>query len=119
RAGEGRGSVRAVADVGGRQIAVGTESILYSHIPVQTLFPPAEAALVRADIKILSKNIGYVMGAGDEVPSALRQIGADVTLLSSEDLSRGDLSKYDAVVTGVRAWNTRPDLRANYQRLFD
>ena len=116
---EGRGTVRAVADVGGRQISQGTEAIAYSHFPVQTLFPPAEASLVRADIKLLSKNIGYVMGAGDEVPSALRQIGADVTMLSAEDLTRGNLSKYDAIVTGVRAWNTRADLRSNYQRLFE
>ena len=59
------------------------------------------------------------MGAGDEVPGSLRQIGCDVTMLSAEDLSHGDLSRYDAIVTGVRAWNTRVDLRANYQRLFD
>jgi hypothetical protein len=59
------------------------------------------------------------MGAGDEVPSAIRQLGAEVTLLTTPDLTRGDLSKYDTIVTGVRAWNTRPDLRANYQRLFD
>jgi LmbE family N-acetylglucosaminyl deacetylase len=114
-----RGEVRAVAVVGGRNISNGTEVIQYPHFPVQILFPPAEASLVRADIKILSKNIGYVMGAGDDVPGSLRQIGCEVTMLSSEDLTHGDLSRYDAIVTGVRAWNTRADLRANYQRLFD
>jgi hypothetical protein len=114
-----RGTVHAVAMVGGRSVSSSTETIQYPHIPTQTLFPPAEASLVRADIKNLSKNIGYVMGAGDEVPGSLRQIGCDVTLLSAEDLTHGDLSRYDAVVTGVRAWNTRADLRANYQRLFD
>ncbi len=113
------GKVKAVADVGDRQVGVGIELITYPHIPVQTLFPPAESTLVRADVKTLSKKIGYVMGAGDDVPEALRQIGCDVTLLTSEDLSRGDLTKFDAVVTGVRAWNLRPDLRANYQRLYD
>ncbi len=114
-----RGTVRAVALTGGRSVASGTEVIQYPHIPEQTLFPPAEASLVRADIKNLSKNIGYVMGAGDEVPGSLRQIGCEVTLLSEEDLTHGDLSRYDAIVTGVRAWNTRADLRANYQRLYD
>jgi hypothetical protein len=93
--------------------------INYPHIPAQTLFPPSEAKLVRASILTLAKNIGYIMGAGDEVPSALRQIGCDITLLSSDDLVRADLSKYDAIVTGVRAFNTRADLRANYPRLFD
>ena len=114
-----RGTVHAVAVVGGRNISMGTEVLHYPHFPEQTLFPTAEASLVRADIKNLSKNIGYVMGAGDEVPGSLRQIGCDVTMLSDEDLTHGDLSRYDAIVTGVRAWNTRADLRANYQRLFD
>lgn len=114
-----KGEVRAVAMVGGRNVAVGTETIVYSHFPAQTLFPAARASLVRADIKNLAKNVGYVMGAGDDVPASLRQIGCDVTLLSAEDLSHGDLSRYDAIVTGVRAWNTRADLRANYQRLYD
>jgi LmbE family N-acetylglucosaminyl deacetylase len=114
-----KGTVRAVALVGGRTVATGTEVIAYPHFPAQTLFPPAQASLVRADIKNLAKNIGYVMGAGDEVPGSLRQIGCDVMLLSAEDLSHGDLSRYDAIVTGVRAWNTRADLRANYQRLYD
>jgi hypothetical protein len=95
------------------------EVIQYPHIPVQTLFPPSEAALVHTDVKTLSRNIGYVMGAGDEVPTALRQIGCDVTLLMADDLAHGDLSKYDAIVTGVRAWNVRPDLRMNYIRLYD
>ena len=114
-----RGTVHAVALAGGKTISLNTETIRYSHFPEQTLFPPVEASLVRADIKNLSKNVGYVMGAGDEVPGSLRQIGCDVTLLSSEDLSHSDLSRYDAIVTGVRAWNTRADLRANYQRLYD
>ena len=113
------GRLRAVAQVGARSVALGTEVISYPHFPVQTLFPAAEASLVRANINTLSKNVGYVMGAGDEVPGALRQMGCDVTLLTPADLSHGDLSRFDAIVTGVRAWNVRPDLRANYQRLLD
>jgi LmbE family N-acetylglucosaminyl deacetylase len=113
------GEVRAIAAVGDRRISSSTEVIQYPHIPVQTLFPRSNAKLVRANIRTLAKNIAYIAGAGDEVPDALRQIDIDVTLLSPGDLVRADLSKYDAVVTGVRAFNTRPDLRANYQRLFD
>lgn len=114
-----KGRLRAVAQVGNRNVATGTEVLLYSHFPAQTLLPPAEVPLVRADIRNLSKNVGYVMGAGDEVPASLRQIGCEVTLLTAEDLARGDLSRFDAIVTGVRAWNTRADLRANYQHLYD
>ncbi|MGA3187042.1 MAG: PIG-L family deacetylase [Bryobacteraceae bacterium] len=111
--------VRAIATVGDQKVSSGTEVIEYPHIPVQTLFPASDAKLVRASIGTLAKNIGYIVGAGDEVQPALRQIGCEVTLLSPDDLVRADLSKYDAIVTGVRAFNTRPDLRANYQRLFD
>jgi hypothetical protein len=117
--GDSRGRIRAIAQVGTQTVSTGTEVIQYPHITTQTLLPPAQATLVRADIKILSKTVGYVMGAGDDVPQAIRQLGCEVTLLTDSDLSHGDLSRFDAIVTGVRAFNTRPDLRANYQRLFD
>jgi hypothetical protein len=110
---------RAVASAGGRQVTAGVLVIDYPHIPPQTLFPAAGARLVRSDVKVLSKRVGYIMGAGDEVPEALRQIGCEVTLLSPEDLVRADLGRFDAIVTGVRAYNTRPDLRANQHRLLD
>ncbi len=100
------------------QAAFGIDVIRYPHIPPQTLFPPADAELVPVTVTTLSKNIGYIMGAGDDVPDSLRQLGCTVTLLSSEDLSHGDLSRFDAIVTGVRAFNTRIDLRANQGRLF-
>jgi len=109
----------ASATVGDQNIAVGMETISYPHIPPQVLFPPAKTKLVRSDIRLLAKTIGYVMGAGDEVPGALRQLGAEVTLLGPEELARGNLTRFDAIVTGVRAYNTRPDLRANEERLLD
>jgi hypothetical protein len=71
------------------------------------------------DVRTLAKKVGYVMGAGDEVPRALGQLGCEVTLLTAEELARGDLARYDAIVTGVRAYNVRPDLVANQQRLLD
>jgi hypothetical protein len=116
--GESIGSLRASATVGDRVVASSTRVIDYPHIPAQTLFPASEARLVRSDIKTLAHNIGYIVGAGDEVPESLQQMGCEVTLLSANDLSYADLSKYDAIVTGVRAFNTRADLRLNYQRLF-
>jgi hypothetical protein len=109
----------AVARVGGRDIASGTKMIAYSHFPAQTLFPPAEIKLVRSNIKVTAKKVGYIMGAGDEMPEALRQLGLDVTLLSQGDLEQGDLQRYDAIVAGVRAYNVRPDIRANQPRLLD
>lgn len=113
------GKLTAVAVVGGREISQGTRVIQYSHIPPQTLAPVAAAKLVRFTGKNLARKVGYVMGAGDEVPDALRQLGAEVVLLGEQELSTGNLSQFDAIVTGVRAYNTRPDLRANAQRIFD
>ena len=116
---DSKGSLEASANVGDNKIAVGMQVINYPHIPPQVLFPPAETGLVRTDVRLLAKTIGYVMGAGDEVPEALRQLGADVVPLSADDLARGNLGRFDAIVTGVRAYNTRPDLRANQGRLLE
>ena len=66
---------------------------------------------MRADIRVTAHKIGYIMGAGDEMPDALRQLGLDVTLLSQSDLEQGDLSRFDAIVAGIRAYNVRPDVR--------
>lgn len=118
-AAESTGILSAVALVNGKQISNGTKTIAYPHIPPQTLAPKAEAKLVRADVKNLARKVGYIMGAGDEVPEALQQLGCEVSLLSAEDLSVGNLGQYDAIVTGVRAYNTRADLRANVKRIYD
>ncbi len=116
---ESVGELKAVATVNGVDISNGVEVINYPHIPPQTLYPQATAKLVRSNIKTVAKKIGYVMGAGDEVPAVLKQLGMEVTLLTADDVARGNLSKFDTIVTGVRAWNTRADLRANQQRLLD
>ena len=97
----------------------GVVEIDYQHIPRQTLFPAARAEVVRVDLQRRGSRVGYVMGAGDEVPEALRQVGYDVTLLSDEDLEAADLSRFDAVVTGVRAYNTRAALRRQQKRLLE
>ncbi|MBZ5496359.1 MAG: PIG-L family deacetylase [Acidobacteriia bacterium] len=118
-AGSTLGELRAVATMNRREVSCGIQVISNPGNPPQTVFPPSSARLVRADIRNLAGKIGYVMGAGDEVPRALRQLGCDVTLLETEDLSGGDLGRFDAIVTGVRAYNVRADLRANQRRLLD
>ncbi len=111
--GAAQGLLAASAQAGDQTVATSMETINYPHIPTQVLFPPATAKLVRADVRLLAKTIGYVMGAGDEVPQALQQLGADVMLLGADELATGNLSHFDAIVTGVRAYNVRADLRAN------
>ena len=117
-AGPTRARLRATAKVGGHEISSGMEVIEYPDNAPQTIFPPSTALLVRADARTLARKVGYVMGAGDEVPRALRQLGCEVTLLGADDLARGDLGRFDAIVTGVRAYNVRADLVANQQRLM-
>jgi LmbE family N-acetylglucosaminyl deacetylase len=112
-------TARAIATIGGREISVGMQVISYPHFPPQTLFPPAEIKLVRADIQVAGRHIGYIAGAGDEMPAALRQLGVDVTLLGSAELAQSDLARFDCIVAGVRAYNVRADLRANHPRLMD
>jgi len=119
-AGESNALVRAEVETSdGKKIDVGVTNIDYPHIPAQRIFSDASAKLVRADIKKRGTRVGYVMGAGDEVPTALRQVGYDVTLLTDDDLDRGDFARYDAIVTGVRAYNARPRMRLAHPKLME
>ncbi len=113
------GTLTAVVETGRGTWSRSLVTIEYPHIPIQTLFPPAEARLVRVDLRKRGTRIGYVMGSGDDIPASLHQVGYDVTLLSDEDLEGADLSGFDAVITGVRAFNTRPRLKQQRRRLLD
>jgi LmbE family N-acetylglucosaminyl deacetylase len=113
------GELAASAEVNGEHIDVGLKKIDYPHIALQTLFPKAETLVVRTDAVTLSKRVGYVMGSGDEVPDALRQLGCEVVMLGETDLAEGNLAQYDAIVTGVRAYTERPELAANEPRLLE
>ena len=112
------GELRATVTVDGKTSDAGMRVIEYGHIPATPVFPKATMRVERLDVKLLSHQIGYVMGAGDKIPDALAQLGASVTLLTAEDLATGDLERFDAVVTGVRALNTRPDLLAARERVL-
>jgi LmbE family N-acetylglucosaminyl deacetylase len=112
-----QGHISASAQVGQSVITSGLQRIAYEHIPPQAILPVAQTRVVREDVKVSAHRIGYIMGAGDEVPGALREMGCEVTLLEPADLARGDLARYQTIVTGVRAWNVRDDLRANHARL--
>ena len=118
-AAEANGTLHVSASVGGREIAAGMSTIAYAHIPQQMVFPPADVKLVRSDIRVTARRIGYILGAGDEMPDALRQLGLEVTLLQEDDLRKGDLSRFDAIVAGVRSYNVRADLRKYHSRLMD
>jgi LmbE family N-acetylglucosaminyl deacetylase len=91
----------------------------YPHLPLQTYFPPATARVVRLDLHIRGRRLGYVMGAGDDLPGVLRPLGFEVDLLSDEALAEADLGRYDAILIGIRAFNTRPRLAQLHGRILD
>jgi LmbE family N-acetylglucosaminyl deacetylase len=91
----------------------------YPHVPVRTLVPEAEANLVRVNLKKTGSRIAYIMGSGDDIPKYLSQVGYRVGILSDEALQQEDLQEYDAVIMGIRAYNTRSILKYQQQRLLD
>lgn len=82
------------------------EEIAYGHIPTQVWFPRASSKLARVSLEKRGKLIGYIVGSGDEVPEALRQVGYEVEIIDPASVTAESLTKYDAVVCGIRAYNT-------------
>ena len=98
----------------------GYQVVEYPHTTRRHVLRAPEVVVKTLDVQVKPNlTIGYVMGVGDEVPPALEQLGARVEFLDAEDLAWGDLSRFDVVMTGVRAYERRADLRANNQRLID
>lgn len=95
-----------------------TRTISYKHIPTLTYFSPASFNLIQADWKLSGEKIGYIPGAGDDVPGVLSALGYDVTMIDAEDYSVDYLSQFKAIVVGIRAYNTNESLAANQQVLM-
>jgi LmbE family N-acetylglucosaminyl deacetylase len=104
--------------VEGKTYQQGLHIIDYEHIPVQTLFPLAQAKVSRVDLKFAGKRIGYIAGAGDLVAESLKQVGYDVVSLSPAQVISGDLAGFDALVTGVRLYNVSEQLRSMQPKLM-
>jgi hypothetical protein len=80
--------------------------IKYDHIPAQTVLLNAEAKVAHIELKKAGQLLGYIAGAGDDIPASLQQIGYKVDMLGEKDLTPENLAKYDAVIMGIRAYNT-------------
>jgi LmbE family N-acetylglucosaminyl deacetylase len=105
------GNIKAVADVNGKSYDRQVQLISYDHIPTQTLLPEAAARVLRLNIVRTGNVIGYIKGAGDDVPAALRNLGYEVWEMKNEEVTAENLKKVDAVVLGVRALNTNERIR--------
>lgn len=112
------GDLKVTLLVDGQTYSKGIKTIAYEHIPTITYFPSAKAKLVKLDLKTTAKNIAYITGAGDLMPEALKEIGLNVTIISENEIMNGDLSKYDAIIAGIRAYNVNERLKFEQAKLM-
>jgi LmbE family N-acetylglucosaminyl deacetylase len=112
--------IEAVASSGGRQYHEGYTTIRHRDLETRYLYRDAVASVRGVDVKIApGLKVGYVMGVGDDVPAGLAQIGANVQLLGEQELATGDLTRFNAIMTGTRAYAVREDLRTYNRRLLE
>jgi hypothetical protein len=93
-------------------------NIRHDHLPAITYFKTSFITIKNYTYKRYGNKIGYIIGAGDKVPEALEQMGYEVTLLTDKELSRNNLNQFDAIITGVRAYNTNEWMNKHYDKLM-
>jgi LmbE family N-acetylglucosaminyl deacetylase len=119
-AGEGRYLVHALVAADNREFREGYSLVTRPDIGGFFYYQPAVQRTAIVNVKVpAGLKVGYVMGAGDDIPSVLRQVGLDVTLLSPEEVQHGNLQQFGTIVLGIRAYDTREDVKKNNQRLLD
>ena len=112
--------IEAVASSGGRDYREGYDVIKHRDLETRYLYRDAAAVVRGIDVKIApGLKVGYVMGVGDEVPAGLAQLGVGVQLLGAQELASADLSRFDAIMTGTRAYGVREDLKTYNRRLLE
>ena len=102
----------------GGEPAKSMQKIQYDHIPFINYFKNAVSKVLALKIETYNKKIGYIVGAGDKVPEALEQMGYEVSLLGDKELSKNNLNQFDAIITGVRAYNTNGWMNNHYDKLM-
>jgi len=116
---EGRAEIHAVLDAGDRQYREGYSLVTREDLGAAYYYQPAAQHISIVDVKVAKElKLGYVMGAGDDIPTVLHQIGMNVTLIPAEKLATEDLSKYQTIVLGIRAYEEK-DVIANNKRLLE
>lgn len=108
----------AVKDKSAGMAVLDKHEVKYDHIPWINYFHDADVTIKKIDLKTYNKKVGYITGAGDKVPEALEQMGYEVTILTDKELAKNNLEKFDAIITGVRAYNTNEWLNKYYNKLM-
>ncbi|MFZ4545748.1 MAG: LmbE family protein, partial [Saprospiraceae bacterium] len=114
-----QGEILAFAKVNGMEYSKRMTSIHYDHIPTQMVYQESSSKVSRVDLKSENRKIAYIMGAGDEIPQSLKQIGFDVTVLEDKDITSANLKKFDVVIMGIRAYNAVERLKVLQPRLYE
>ncbi|WP_333877946.1 PIG-L family deacetylase [Flavobacterium sp.] len=112
-------NIKSVVMIEGQTFDREKIDINYPHIYKQMVLKPAEAKAIRLKIKTKNEKIAYIMGAGDEVPKSLSQMGYEVTVMKPEDISAESLQRFDVVMTGIRAYNVVNALAYKQKTLLD
>jgi LmbE family N-acetylglucosaminyl deacetylase len=117
---EGRAKVRAMLDSNGEKFSEGYTLVTQQDLGSFYYYQPAVQRVSIVDVQAPHHlKIGYIMGAGDDIPTVLKQVGMDVTLISPDKLASDDLSQYGTIVLGIRAYDTQKDVAANNKKLLD
>jgi LmbE family N-acetylglucosaminyl deacetylase len=117
---EGRAKIRAVLEADGEKFSEGYTLVTREDLGSFYYYQPAVQRVSIVDVKAPHDlKIGYIMGAGDDIPTVLKQVGMDVNLIPPEKLADEDLSQYGTVVLGIRAYDTQKDVTANNKKLLD
>jgi hypothetical protein len=117
---EGRYSLKAVAEYRDKSYAEGFTVVTREDLDTFYYYQPAVQRVSVVDVKVPADlKVGYIMGAGDEIPTVLEQLGISVTMIPSDKLATEDLSKYRTIVVGIRAYDTQKELVANNKKLLD
>ena len=117
---ESRYQVRALLNANNRDYSESYSLVARPDLGGFFYYQPALQRASVVEVKVpQGLKIGYVMGAGDDIPIVLRQLGLDVTLLAADDIERGDLTRFGTIVLGIRAYDTRDDVKKYNQRLLD
>jgi len=117
---EGRAVVRAVLESNGEKYSEGYTLVTREDLGSFYYYQPARQRVSIVDVQVPHDlKVGYIMGAGDDIPTVLRQVGMDVTLIPAEKLAREDLSRYGTIVLGIRCYDTQKEVVANNKRLLD
>jgi hypothetical protein len=117
---EGTYKVTARAEYNGKEYAEGFKVITRPDLDSYYAYRPATENVQAVDVKLPGQiRVGYIMGTGDEIPSVLQSVGLNTSMVTPQELASGDLSRYGTIVVGIRAYDTRTDVREHNRRLLD